>query len=144
MDEYTKQVEDFLAKHEIKLDIKLSNTKGADWDSGSAKRNHYRVTVTCDNHHEPRHMTFDFWGSINDAANKVHPSSYDVLACLGSESHCPNTIEEFASDFGYDVDTDSIKERNAMEKAFDGISDMAHNCRHVFNQAALDDLRDIQ
>lgn len=102
--DYQLQAKEALAKCNVSMEIKLSNTKIAPWESDPAKRYHYIITLIAGK----IKYSFDFWGSALDYINKKSRiSEYDVLACLSSSFHTPIEFAEFCADFGYD--TDSIK-----------------------------------
>ncbi len=101
INEYAKQAQDFLQSTGVNLRIRLSNTKTAPWDKRDEDRNHYLVTLS----RKGQRMTFDFFGSINDAASGREPNSYDVLSCISSDYYTPDSFAEFCGEYGYDQDS---------------------------------------
>lgn len=143
--DYEKQAADFLEKFGIKFRATLSDSKPALWEPAG---HHYRVTL---NHTKPchvgngrsknygKHLVFDFWGSKADMDNKrTELSAYDVLACVSSDVHTPETFKEFCDEFGYD--TDSIKAKQTFERA----NRFAKRLRDFFTQEEIEQLQEIQ
>ena len=105
-----------------RINIQESDTKTAPWDESGEFRHHYRVTLRGPG----GSYTFDFWGSIHDAAMGNRASAYDVLACL--EWNLPESFEDFCSEFGYD--TDSRK----AEATFKAVDKQARALNRIFPQ----------
>ncbi len=114
---YEKQAADFLLTNCIAMNFSRGH-KSCPW-SESASGNHYRITIyrkdeykkgvmvpDCDSNDNPQgRMSFDFWGSINDAQAGRDPSAYDVLACISSDIYCDDSFSEFCGSMGYDEDS---------------------------------------
>lgn len=139
--EYTKQAQAFLDRNGINCRIALSDTKTAPWSDGE-NRHHYRVTLSkrgqgrsFDN--QPRRLVFDFWGSLNDAGNGLHPTAYDVMACISSDATCAETFKDFCADFG--ESEDSIKALQLFRRC----SKFAKRLRDFFTAAELEQLAEI-
>lgn len=133
--EYNIQATAFLADNGLKMRITLSNTKVAAWgETGKESGNHYRVTISG----AKRKLTFDFWGSINDARNDEYPSEYDVLACISGDCYCPETFAEFCGEYGYEQD--SIKALQTFRRC----SAFAKRLRAFFTESELEQLTEIQ
>src|SRR5688572_19913177 len=49
----------------------------------------------------------DLLQEAEQTVTNLHPSPYDVLACISSDIHCPETFEDFCAEFG--DSKDSIK-----------------------------------
>jgi len=146
--EYETQAETFLQSNGIKFRATLSNSKSAAWDDGKdGERNHYRVTLSktlrlkmpegtrqipaC-------RLTFDFWGSINDAQQGKHPTAYDVLARISGDVHCPETFADFCADYGYEED--SIKALQTFRRC----SRFGKRLQEFFTAAEIEQLQEIQ
>lgn len=140
--EYHQQANSFLHRFGLRCRITLSNTKLPAWDDGDkGERNHYRVTLS--RHFTPAtvkrsRVVFDFWGSINDAAKGEHPNAYDVLACIGSDIHTPDTFKDYCDEFGYNAD--SIKALQTFRRT----STFAKRLQAFFTADELTALADIQ
>lgn len=145
------QAKQFLETHGLKLRIALSDSKPAQWQPAG---HHYRVTLS--RSHRPieqravagypvgvmldksTRLTFDFWGSVNDADKGKDPTPYDVLACVSSDIYTPETFEEFCSEFGYDPD--SIKAKQTWNRAHR----FAQRLRAFFTSAETEQLQEIR
>jgi hypothetical protein len=163
---YDRQATTFLTSNGLKLRATLSDSKPAPRARDGESGRHYRVTLwrgaqcrrcgspasktqrECGNcgmfSNEPNailppaKITFDFWGSISDAQKGKHPTPYDILACLSSESHCPDTFEDFASEYGYD--RDSI----TAIQTFRRVAAFAARLQSFFTTAELEQLAEIR
>lgn len=129
--EHDNQADAFLATHGIKCRIALSNSKPAHWEPAG---NHYRVTLS-----QPgARMTFDFWGSLNDAKAGKDPSAYDILACISGDVFCPQDFSDFCSEYGYDAD--SIKAKQTFTRA----SRFAARLNQFFTPEQIEALSEIR
>ncbi len=133
---YQEQAQEFLNKNELKMRITLSNTKHPKWDTIPGEfHNHYVVTISAK---DRKSLRFDFWSSANDTRSGRYPTSYDILACISRDQNCPDTFEEFCSDYGYA--TDSIK----ADKSFRSLSVFAKRLKKFFTESELMELSEIQ
>jgi len=135
MNEYDQQAADFLAKHNITFSYKLANTKKPSWDEDRAC-NHFIATFK----RGKKKLSFDFFDSMyNYEKGVIQLSPYSALACCSSELYCPDTFEEFCSDFGYDEDSRSA------EKTFRALLKMSKKLRAFFDTEEMrEDLGEIQ
>lgn len=101
---YDQQAIEFLNTHGLTCDIKLAPKQTPpNWcNPGEQHGTRYRVALS---HPDRATLRFDFWGSIADAAKGEDPTAYDVLACISSDVHCPETFEDFCGEYGYDEDS---------------------------------------
>lgn len=104
---------------------------------------HYRVTLSGDvrKYVKPakRKLVFDFWGSIKDAEKGIQTvKPYDVLACISSDVHTPETFKDWCSEFG--DSPDSIKALQTFRRC----SAFAKRLRAFFTEAELEQLSEIQ
>lgn len=67
-----------------------------------------------------------------------HPSAYDVLACIASDIHTPESFEEFCSEYGYE--SDSIKALQTFRRA----DRFAKRLRAFFTDSEAEQLSEIQ
>lgn len=134
--EYTKQAEQFLAKHGVKFHATLSDTKTPAWkQSGEKSGHHYRVTLS----KTGKRIVFDFWGSIADAEKgETEISAYDVLACISGDVNCPDTFKDFCAEYG--DDEDSIKALQTFRRC----SAFAKRLRAFFTAAEVEQLQEIR
>ncbi len=133
------QAEEFLERHGIKARITLSNSKPAPWVPAG---NHYRVTLyagvalTYDN--PLRRLVFDFWGSAHDADEHKHPSTYQILSCIGSDIHTPDTFEDYCAEYGESAD--SLKALQTFRKC----ARFARRLREFFTESERKELAEIR
>jgi hypothetical protein len=132
---HQQQAADFLTKHGIKFSFELVNTKRPSWDE-NRQCNHFVVTFQ----KAGKKMSFDFFDSINNFEKGVTElRAYDALTCCSSELYCPDTFEEFCSEYGYDEDSRSA------EKTFRALSKMSKKLRAFFDTEEMrEDLGEIQ
>lgn len=110
MNEYINQTQQVMKEFGIRIakrNMGLHINKA--WDE-SQYRNKYMITVT----RGDNDIRFVFWDSINNTQKGDRPTDYDVLVTVKNESHCPETFEDFCSEFGYD--SDSIKAKKIFQK----------------------------
>jgi hypothetical protein len=141
--QYEEQAETFLAKHGIKFKATLSDSKEPQWSKDGEHGHHYQISLSRGNrvvcHADYKRITFDFWGSIADKEKgQTEIGAYDVLACISSDASCPETFEEFCSEFGYD--TDSIK----AQKLHKSCLAFALKLRGFFTEQEIAELQEIQ
>lgn len=149
----------FLARHGLRLRVTLSDSKTPAWNP-EHEGHHYRVTLsrpaikqTGDLARDvaatlrrkdsgasatASRLTFDFWGSLNDADNNRDPGAYQVLDSLASEATCPDTFRDFCSEFGYDEDSYKARQTYTRLKRF------SDRVRAFFTDAKLIELVEIQ
>lgn len=63
------------------------------------------------------------------------PTAYDVLACIAK--YDPGTLDDFCSEFGYDVDS------KKAEKIYNAVKEEWLNIERLFTESEMDILRDI-
>lgn len=122
MSEYTKQANEFAAKHGIKLTV-ISNEYRKYFPSDKDAR--YVFTLKLERNR--KQYTFTFGQSIAEGGEE--PTMYDVLTCL--TKYDVGTFENFCSEFGYDTDSRTAertykavcKEYAAVERLFGDILD---------------------
>lgn len=155
---YDQQAEKFLSDNGITFRATLSDSKPAPWindHNGSPfgteaqkSRHHYRVTLSKGKPCTPEYtgnirssarLTFDFWGSIKDAEEGIKTvTPYDVLACISGDAHCPETFEDFCSEYGHE--SDSIKALQTFRRC----SAFAKRLQAFFTAAEIEQLQEIQ
>ena len=141
MNKYDRQAEDFCKKHGVIIKSEcIELVRG--FPNGQDDMWHFKFKVTVKRKKSRSQMTFDFYGSYYDCVNNVQKlSDYEVLACLASDSYCPDNIDDFIQEFGYEVRKHGDYTRignifKACKKQCDGIHRVLGDC--------LDDLREIQ
>jgi hypothetical protein len=101
--------------------------KAANWTPSG---NHYEVEIFRTDRLEP--LRFDYWGSAHDKDLNKAPSSYDILACLSTDSTIPEDPDEVAEELG------PMPPSKAYECAAFG-----KRIREFFEAEELDALREI-
>lgn len=136
MNEYDQQATDFLSKHGITFSFKLANTKTPDRKDDSRSVNHFIVTFK----RGKNKCSFDFFDSIhNYKKGIIELLPYDALTCCSSEINCPDTFEDFCSEYGYDEDS------RAAEKTFRALKKLSDKLKKFFDTEEIrDDLSEIQ
>ena len=142
MTDYNKQATDFIGVSRISITITLAPKqtcppwRGPHAESCDHVHGHkYNITVK----HVPtgRSIRFPFWGSKHDADNDIYPSTYDVLACLSSDSSLPEDVDRYLAEFGYD--------KGVSVKLIEKTVKFGEKIRQFFTDiGALDALREIQ
>ena len=92
----------------FKITLALANTKQPQWSNG--KHNHYKVRISKGR----KSLSFDYFGSINQAERGIHPTIADALACFAMDAFCGKlSFEDFCFDMG--GSTDSMKDLKAWK-----------------------------
>ena len=88
--------------------MKITKTlrkKGLYFQDDKEVRNIYRVTIT----NNGNKCCFSFGDSIANTEKGETPTDYDILACVKSDYYTTKdnypTFEDFANEFGYDIDS---------------------------------------
>lgn len=147
---YEQSAIDFLAKHGIAFRAVLAKVqKAPKWaDDGSEHGLQYRVTLSRKTRPGGVNavcvspLSFDFWDSIAAKEKGEVPSAYDVLACISGDVHCPDTIADFCSEYGYN--SDSRAEYRATCALFKRCSTFAKKLRAFFTETEIEGLSEIQ
>ena len=136
MNEYDHQAANFLRKHEITFSFKLANTKKPSWKDDSRPVNHFIVTFK----RGKNKCSFDYFDSIHNYQKGITEiRAYNALTCCSSEINCPDTFEDFCSEFGYDEDSRSA------EKTFRALKKMSDKLQKFFDSEEIrEDLAEIQ
>lgn len=133
--DYDKQAADFLKSTGVKFSAVLSDTKDPLWSKNGVHGHHYRITLS----RSGKRVSFDFWDSaarMQEGVTTVSP--YNVLACISSDSSCPDTFEEFCSEFGYDQDS------RQAEQTFKNLSKFSKKLKVFFTESELEALQEIR
>lgn len=134
VNEYEKQANDFLARHNIKFHAKFMGDKCPLWCDGKhIHGDRYLVTFTRYNPY--KRITLSFWNSLNDKQNGISPNAYDVLASI--EKYDIGTFEDFCNEFGYD--TDSRK----AEKIYKAVKEQYTQLLTLFNDDEMAEMAEI-
>lgn len=125
----------FLAEHGLRMRITLSDSKPAPWDGPSG--HHYRVTITRERTRGAR-IVFDFFGSVADAEKGEDITPYDVLSCVSSDVHTPETFADYCREFG--EEEDSIKAKQTFRRC----DRFARRLRAFFTEGEIESMQEIR
>jgi predicted DNA-binding protein YlxM (UPF0122 family) len=131
MSEYIKQATDFLKATKTTLKIKNGYGKKALWGESG---NHYIAILSNDN----GIYSFDFWGSIQDKRNHKRPTQYNILVCLNTYVDTDMSIDDFASEYGYNNTNIS-----QVIKTYNACIEQTQELKKLFTQSELDMLNEI-
>ena len=135
MNEYEKQANEFLTKHNAKLKIDFL-TFGKYFDDDKKSRNIYRFTIKSNG----QQYSAKFGDSIANTENGKEPTAYDILACL-TKYEPSGDVWDFASEYGYTIDSKEAYNKvkkifNAVKREYSGVERLFCDC--------LDELREIE
>lgn len=125
MTEYEKHAEDFLAKTRTRVNItRTGEVQGFPGTPDVLWRYKYLVTFT----RRGKQFRVTFYDSHNNWYNNQRPSKYSILACL-EKYPIPDSVEDFAWEFGYKLDTpeqmrQAKKIHAACKKEWDNVRNM--------------------
>lgn len=137
--DYDKQADKFLADNSITFRAVLKDTKAPLWTNEDGKQapygHHYRVTLSKGS----KRLSFDFWDCRANKDKGVKTvNAYSVLACVSGDVTCPETFEDFCSDYGCDTDS------RAAYRTFKRCSAFGKRLRAFFTESEIEALREIQ
>lgn len=144
MSEYEKQAKDFLRKTGCELKIEYTgDVEGFPFNAKDHMMHRaYKCTLVRDSNNLRRSCRlyeFQFYGSAADYEKGVDPTEYDVLSCL--ETYCPDTIDEFVAEYGYEVHEWADVRR--IEETYKAIKDQCDHLHAMFSELELDILAEI-
>ncbi len=160
MNEYDKQAEDFLTKFKVKIDKTYIGDRKGFPNKPNDEMIHQEWVVRIFHEDNPtEYMQFPFYGSYHDYLeyqeeerryNNNLPSKkpkrelrdYDILACLSSEMYCPETIEDFIDEYGYEIKRGGDLKR--VMNIYDGLKKQSDDLHRIFNEEELEALSEIQ
>jgi hypothetical protein len=134
--EYDKQPADFL----VKFGLKFRAVQHADrcppfCDGKHVHGDRYRVTIS----RKGGRVSFDFWNSLKDVQDgKTELRPYDVLACISGDVNCPETFEDFCSEYGYEEDSRKAEQMWRRCAAF------GRRLRAFFSEEEIKELQEIR
>jgi len=106
---------------------------------GAIHGDRYRVTLhRIGGDRTPRSIRFDVWGSRCDGQMGKRPTTYGILTSVSSDAHCPDTLEEFCEDHGYNADDCKA---GAIYRR---LNNFAAKLRAFFTEEELEALTEIQ
>lgn len=134
--EYETNAKAFLKKHGITFRAeRIDEACPPFCDGKHIHGDRHQVTIR----RNGKRISFYFWNSQNDKMEGNPLDAYSVLACCSSDIHCPDTFEDFCSEFGYDQDS------RKAEKTFRLCVAQAEKLNRIFDteeiQAELSTIR---
>ena len=137
MTEYDMQAVEFLKKTGTKMTIsRTGEVKGFPFDYDRLWHYRYQITMTrC-----RRQYRFTFYDSFHNWQENKRPSRYDVLACV-QKYPVPDTVEDFAAEFGYHID--DPKERKRVKTIRQKCQEQYERLLDLFGEDLMKDLREI-
>ena len=128
MSEYEKRAKEFLKRIGAKVTITFVGCDFVpDWDD-HYMHNTYRVRVD----RGGKSWSYLFHDSANNTNRNVRPNVYDVLSCV--EKYDPGTIDDFVSEFGYEVH--SWSDVKKIERIYHAVKKEAANFARLFGDVA--------
>ena len=133
---YDKQASDFLAKYGmVCMTCRDENQSAPDW---AEKNENYGVKCCVTLEAKDRKVVFPFWGCVADKQTGKLPSLYSILACISGDCNCPETFDDFCSEYGYD--TDSRRAYATWERCLA----FSKELRAFFTEEEIEALQEIQ
>lgn len=99
MEDYIKQAKDFLEDTGTTLTMHRYSEHTAPQANWSPSGYCYRVKLEREG---KRPYSFNFWDSYQNMIQHKRPTEYDILASLDTYVDTDMTIDDFASEFGYE------------------------------------------
>ena len=132
INEYTKQANDFLAKHGILYASEFIKS-GIHFDGDTEKRDIYNCTLK----RGAKTLSIEFGQSINKSRLGLSaPNAYDLLTCITKND--PIDFENFCSEYGYSNDSISAK------KTFKLVYAEYTKVIKFFSEVEIEELQEIQ
>lgn len=135
MSQYHKQATEFLAKHNLAVDIRRTEVQTSpSWNRGKPHGMRYWVTVYSipGSVRAPSELSFEFWDSVNNKQRGLKPHAYDILTSLSSAMSSPDTADGVYAEFG------DMKPSQCQE-----IADFGRKVREFFSADEMTDLSEI-
>lgn len=85
-------------------------------------------------------MEEDFWDSAYNTGRNIKPTEYDILACL--EKYDVGTIDDFVSEFGYEVHKWSDVRR--IENTYNAVVKEYQDLCRIFTPEQMEKLSEIE
>lgn len=104
--DYEIQARDFLTKWGIELKVRKTDSGKCPPFCDDQKHVHgdeHRIKLV--RPMNGKRIEFPFWNSLRDSEKGKEPTAYDVLACISGDLNCPETFEEFCSEYGGNTDS---------------------------------------
>jgi len=121
--------------YSAKFGDSLNNTKIRQFKSGLHKLNYKQDYDFC----KANGIKVSASGHVHKYRKQVKPGAYDILTCI--DSYCPDTFEEFCSDYGYS-DQPPTDHDNIM-RIFLSVREQSTGLRKLFTDSELEQLAEI-
>lgn len=147
MSDYEKQANDFLKKTGVTFKAELKGHRRHFYGEKDT-RDVYEIRLTRNLWYrsKTKRITkrFLFGQSLADSYpnNRKAPTAYDVLAGL-TTCH-PGGFNEFCANYGYDKDTDSIRERQKIKHILDDVEGEFLMVEDLWSAEEIEELQEIR
>ena len=136
MNEYVKQAKDFLKSCNATMKItRIGCEQNKNWNDKSY-HNTYRATIKT----PIGSMLVKFWDSVYNTERGIEPTEYDILACL--EKYDVGTIDDFVSEFGYEVNEWSDVKR--IQNIYNAVKRQYKSLCRCFTPEQIEAMQEIQ
>ena len=135
MSDYIQQAKDFLKSCNATMNISLIGKADPHWDDGCL-HNQYLFIITTPLG-EMRNYFYD--SSYNTTKGINGATEYSILACL--EKYDVGTIDDFVSEFGYEVHSWSDVRR--IWETYNAVVDEYNSLCRIFTPEQIEKLREI-
>jgi len=141
MNNYDKQAEDFCKRNGVKIITRyVGDVKGFP-NCPDDKLMHEKWSVRIYHENNPKEsLQFPFYGSFHDFG-KRQLRKYDVLASISCEQYCPDNIEDFMAEYGYE--DNFIGDMPRIRRIFNQCRKMADDLHRIFSERELEELSEI-
>lgn len=136
MNEYVKQAKDFLTSCNSTMKIiQIGCEQNKNWND-NGWHNTYRATIKT----PMGSMWVKFWDSVYNTERGIEPNEYDILACL--EKYDVGTIDDFVSEFGYEVNEWSDVKR--IQNIYNAVKRQYKSLCRCFTPEQIEAMQEIQ
>lgn len=136
MNEYVKQAKDFLKSCGATMKItQIGCEQNKNWND-KGWHNTYRATIKT----PMGSMWVKFWDSVYNTERGIEPTEYDVIACL--EKYDVGTIDDFVSEFGYEVNEWSDVKR--IQNIYNAVKRQYKSLCRCFTPEQIEAMQEIQ
>jgi len=152
--QYDQQAADFCEKYGVVIEKKFVRVVKGFPNHPDDKMEHMKFDVKLYRKDNPEKcMEFPFYGSQHDLdeynlakrmGKRVYHTlrDYDILASIACETYCPDTIEEFIDEYGYEIKRGGDLSR--VTNIFNDCRKMHDDLHRIFTDKELEALCEIQ
>lgn len=135
---FEEKANEFLKMTKTELVISFLGCETNELWSDTAYRNVYSVVLKNENHE----YKFKFWDSIANTKKGIKKvQAYDILSCM--EKYDVGSFVDFCSDFGYDIESCTLKESRNIEKTYKLVIEEYNALCKLFDDEEMEYLREI-